>query len=147
MALTKKQRKDLNNYFITHPRDSDREIGKRFKLTHNTIGKYRKEFWEVMDKEFMDRTIKSCIFEMRRSEEHWKLQIQRHQETLEKNKKTVVMNSDGRTMKTEVELEPMERLRIEHEISDLERLIQEWSNNPQIIQLMKQMSPNYILVR
>ncbi|GAF89297.1 unnamed protein product, partial [marine sediment metagenome] len=48
MALNKQQKKDLNDYFTTHPKLSDREIGKKLKLSHVTIGKYRKEFMALI---------------------------------------------------------------------------------------------------
>lgn len=47
-------------------------------------------------------------------------------------------------MQTKVPLEPMERIRIIHEISDLEVKIQEWGNDPEIAQILKAMDSGQV---
>lgn len=141
--LKKNNKKLLNEIFIKNPKLSDREIAKQTKISHPTISKYRKEFWSVIDKEFVDSSIKQCIHEMRRSVEHWKLLIQKNYEMLENNKKqitAIVMEDGKKTIKgTTVELSPDDKSRILHEIAELEVKIQEYGNDREISEILKLM--------
>ncbi len=144
MGLTKKQRKELEEYFITHSQESNRQIAKKFGLTHPTISKIRTEFYSVIKSEFIKESIKQSIFEIRRSVTHWKLLIDKLYSELDTNEKIIVMISDGQKMQTKVPLEPMERIKIIHEISDLEVKIQEWGNDPEIAQILKAMDSGQV---
>lgn len=139
MALNKKQKKEIEEYFITHSQESSRTIAKKFKLSHPTIQKIRDEFYAVIKEEFVQESVKQSIIEIRRSVIHWKKLINNLYELLESNEKTIVMVIDGNKMQTKVPLEPMEILKINHEIADLEVKIQEWGNDPEISQILKVM--------
>ena len=144
MALTKKQKKEIEEYFITHSQESSRTIAKKFGLSHPTIQKIRDEFYSIIKQEFVQESIKQSIFEIRRSVTHWKLLIDKLYTELNTNEKTIVMIIDGNKMQTKVPLEPMERLKIMHEISDMEVKIQEWGNDPEISQILKAMDNGQI---
>lgn len=138
--LNKKQRKELNDIFTKSPKLTDREIGRKTKLSPVTIGKHRKEFWTLLDREFIDHGIKKSIFEMRRSVEHWKLLIDANYKILETNSKklTAVVMEDGKKkiIGADVELSPDEKRNLLHEIAELEVKIQEFGNDPEINQLL-----------
>ena len=140
--------KELNTIFIAHPKLSDREIGRKTKLSPVTIGKYRKEFWEVMNREFADKSIKMSIFEMRRSVEHWKSLIEQHYEELKNNKKhlsaIVTENGKKKFVGTTVELSPDEKINLRKRIEDLEAKIQEYGNDPEINEILKAMQDGKI---
>jgi len=140
LGLNKTQKKELEEYFVTHSRESDREIGRKFKLSHTTVSKIRKEFYSVIKSEFIQTSVKQSIFEIRRSVDHWKLLIEKLYAELEKNEKEIVIMNNGKKIKTVISLEPLERIRIIHEIADLEVKIQEWGNDPEISQMLKVMS-------
>jgi len=137
MALNKTQKKGLEEYFVTHSRESDREIGRKFKLSHTTVSKIRKEFYSVIKSEFIQTSVKQSIFEIRRSVDHWKLLIEKLYAELEKNEKEVVIMDNGKKIKTVISLEPMERVKIINSIADLEVKIQEWGNDLEITQILK----------
>lgn len=139
MALTKTQKKKLYEFFTTHPNMSDRKIAEQFNLTNKTVGKYRKDFWSLIDKEFIDHSVKKGIHEMRRSVDHWKLLIDKLYAELETNQKAVIVVENGEKQQSFMPLEPLERLKILQMIGDLEVKIQEWGNNPEVIQIMKLM--------
>jgi hypothetical protein len=144
MAFNKKQRKELEEYFITHSQESNRVIAKKFNLTHPTVKKYRDEFYSVIKSEFIQESVKQSIFEIRRSVIHWKDLINKLYEELNTNQKTIVMIADGKKVQSVIPLEPMERVKIIHEISDLEVKIQEWGNDPEIAQILKAMDTGKI---
>ena len=144
MAFNKKQRKELEEYFITHSQESNRVIAKKFNLTHPTVKKFRDEFYSVIKSEFIQESVKQSIFEIRRSVIHWKDLINKLYEELNTNEKTIVMIADGKKVASVVPLEPMERVKIIHEISDLEVKIQEWGNDPEIAQILKAMDTGKI---
>lgn len=139
MALNKKQKKDLEEYFVTHSHESNREIAKKFGFSHPTIKKVRDEFYAILKSEFVKESIKRSIVEIRRSVTHWKLLIQKMYDELETNEKIIVVINDGAKMQTKVPLEPMERIAILKAISDLEVKIQEWGNDPEISQILTAM--------
>ena len=144
MAFNKKQRKELEEYFITHSQESNRVIAKKFNLTHPTVKKYRDEFYSVIKSEFIQESVKQSIFEIRRSVIHWKDLINKLYEELNTNQKTIVMIDNGKKVQSVIPLEPMERVKIIHEISDLEVKIQEWGNDPEIAQILKAMDTGKI---
>ena len=144
MAINKKQRKELEEYFVTHSQESNRTIAKKFGLTHPTISKIREEFYAIVKSEFVQSSIKHSIFEIRRSVEHWKLLIEKLYKELETNEKEVILNSGGKQSKVTIALEPMERMRIINSISDLEVKIQEWGNDPEISQILKVMDSGQV---
>lgn len=144
MALNKKQKKELEEYFVLHSKESSRTIAKKFGLTHPTVQKIRDEFYSVIKEEFVQESIKMSIFEIRRSVIHWKKLIDDLYKMIEKNEKTIVMVMDGNKMQTKVPLEPMEILAIRKEIAALEVKIQEWGNDPEISQILKAMDSGQI---
>ena len=139
--MNKAQLKKLNDIFVTSPHLSDREIARKTKLTHGTIGKYRKQFWELIDKEFIAHSVKKSIHEMRRSVEQWHKLKEQAQKILDDNKKTVTVvvmeNKKKKIIGTTVELSPDEKRGLIHEISDLEAKIQEYGNDPEASQILK----------
>jgi len=139
--MNKLQLKKLNQIFVESPHLSDREIGRKTKLDNKTVAKYRKEFWSVIDKEFVAHSVKKGIHEMRRAVQQFQLLKEKCQEILDKNEKTITVvvmeDKKKKIIGTTVELTPDEKRSLIHEISDLEAKIQEWGNDPEINEILK----------
>jgi len=93
----------------------------------------------VIKSEFIQTSVKQSIFKIRRSVDHWKLLIEKLYVVLEKNEKEIVVMEQGKKIKTVISLEPLEMIKIIHEIADLEVKIQEWGNDSEILQILKVM--------
>ena len=105
--------KAMREAFLKYPTKSDHEIAKIVKISQPTISKYRKEHALAIDTEFISIVAGKFIFEFGEAIQHWKLLIE-ELELLKTGKKTIIKQNaeTGGFFKSEVDLEPMDKLQL-----------------------------------
>ncbi len=73
--LQQKTKDDMKTAFLQYPTKTNNQLSKMLKISHVTIGKYRKEYSLQIDSEFIAITAGKFIQEFGHAIDHWKLQI------------------------------------------------------------------------
>ncbi len=110
----------MREAFLKYPTKSDREIARMTNISQPTISKFRKEYSLQIDSEFIAVTAGKFIHEFGQAIDHWKVLINELEE-LKNGKKTIIkQNTDtGGFFKSEVDLEPLDKLALIKEQSNL----------------------------
>lgn len=118
--LAKEKQVKLKDAFLKYPLKSDNDISKITGIAQSTVSRYRKDYHLEIDAEFIAITAGKFIAEFGHAIDHWKGLIQEIEE-IKKEKKTVVRQNTetGGYFQAQVDLEPMEKLQLIREQSNL----------------------------
>jgi hypothetical protein len=137
--LSKKQ-EACKKAFLKYPTKSDNEIAKIIGVSQPQVSKYRKEYSLAIDTEFIAITAGKFIHEFSEAAEHWKILIDELEE-LKGGKKTIIkLNADsGGYFKSEVDLEPLDKLQIIREQANLRARILFLASQGEVREVIKVM--------
>ena len=119
-----KKEEIANNAFVKYPHKSDNQIAKITGISQPMISKYRKNYSLRVDTEFVAITAGKFIQEFGHAIDHWKLLID-ELEALKVGKKTIIKQNPetGGYFKSEVDLEPLDKLPLIKEQASLRERI------------------------
>ncbi len=120
MKKESKKQKAAREAFLKYPTKSDNEIAKITSISQPQISKYRKMYNVLIDQEFIAITAGKFISEFSQASDHWKMLID-ELEALKQGKKTIIKQNPetGGYFKSEVDLEPLDKLALIKEQSNL----------------------------
>jgi len=135
---SKKQQK-VKNAFLQYPTKSDREIAEIVNVSHTMVSNYRNEYNIAIDTEFVAMVAGKFISEFGHAIDHWKLLID-ELEVLKRGKKTIFKKGeDGHFYPEEVDLEPLDKLAIIREQSNLRSRILFLASQGEVREVIKVM--------
>ena len=126
--------------FLRYPTKSDNEIAKITGISQPQISKYRKIYCLSIDQEFIKIVAGKFIMEFSHAADHWKLLID-ELEQLKSGKKTIIKQNPetGGYFKSEVDLEPLDKLAIIKEQSNLRARILFLASQGEVREIIKVM--------
>lgn len=138
--LSIEKEKAMREAFLKYPTKSDQELHRMTKISQPTISKYRKEYSLQIDTEFVAIVAGKFILEFGQAVDHWKLLID-ELETLKNGKKTVIKQNTetGGFFKAEVDLEPLDKLALIKEQSNLRARILFLASQGEVREVIKVM--------
>lgn len=137
--LSIEKEKAMREAFLKYPTKSDQEIHRLTKISQPTISKYRKEYSLQIDTEFVAIVAGKFILEFGQAVDHWKLLID-ELEVLKQGKKTVFKKKeDGTFYPEEVDLDPLDKLALIKEQSNLRARILFLASQGEVREVIKVM--------
>lgn len=138
--LLKDQEKVMRESFLKYPTKSDTQLAKITKISRPTITKYRKEYSLQIDTEFVAIVAGKFILEFGQAVDHWKVLIDELEE-LKNGKKTIFHKNieTGGTYTEEVDLEPLDKLALIKEQSNLRARILFLASQGEVREVIKVM--------
>lgn len=126
--------------FLKHPTKSDNDIAKITGISQPMISKYRKMYTILIDQEFIAITAGKFIQEFAQAADHWKILID-ELEALKQGKKTIIKQNPetGGYFKSEVDLEPLDKLALIKEQSNLRARILFLASQGEVREVLKVM--------
>ena len=126
--------------FLKYPTKSDNQIAKLIGVSQPQVSKYRKIYDLQIDTEFISIVAGKFIKEFSEASDHWKTLIE-ELEVLKQGKKTIIkQNSDsGGFFKSEVDLEPLDKLQIIREQANLRSRILFLASQGEVREVIKVM--------
>jgi len=126
--------------FLKYPTKSDNEIAKITGISQPMISKYRKEYNISIDKEFIAIVAGKFISEFGQAVDHWKILIDELEALKLSNKTVIKQNSEtGGYFQAEVNLEPIEKLQLIKEQSNLRARILFLASQGEVREVIKVM--------
>ena len=137
--LSKKQQA-CKDAFLKYPTKSDNEIAKIIGVSQPVVSKYRREHDLAIDTEFIAITAGKFIHEFSQASDHWKVLIE-ELEALKNGKKTIIKQNaeTGGFFKSEVDLEPLDKLQIIREQANLRSRILFLASQGEVREVIKVM--------
>lgn len=122
--MKKPSKKELivRDAFLKNPTKSDNDIAKITGVSQPSVSQYRKKYDLEIDAEFIAIVAGKFISDYGKARDHWLSLIDEIEENKHKTK-TVVLIKDGKSVKAEIPLEPMEILAMEKEQANLREKI------------------------
>jgi len=137
--LQQKTKDDMKTAFLQYRTKTNNQLSKMLKISHVTIGKYRKEYSLQIDTEFIAIVAGKFILEFGQAVDHWKLLID-ELEVLKQGKKTVFKKKeDGTFYPEEVDLDPLDKLALIKEQSNLRARILFLASQGEVREVIKVM--------
>lgn len=140
MKKLSKKKLAARDAFLKYPTKSDNDIAKLTGISQPMISTYRKEYNISIDKEFIALVAGKFISEFGQAIDHWKILIE-ELEVLKSSKKIVIkQNSEtGGYFQAEVNLEPIEKLQLIREQSNLRARILFLASQGEVREIIKVM--------